>query len=238
MLTVTITADKAGFLAHLDEIIDQKRRQPAKESSDAALLRLGHIEGLRRARRLIEQWEIVLHDDKHNKCDECCQVPGCERCGPCPEHDEDAAFELRACAGCGHNISDYAPGLTLCAACDDERTPGFNDAATGQADLDSLPGCLELDDQIDALVAALKQPGQKYPVGFMVKVRHKIPGVERVERESTMRLIGTRDDLDQPSLVFSARPLAGTQELDRRWITRIERVADDSPIRLNARPKP
>lgn len=61
------------------------------------------------------------------------QARRCEDCGaesgescrwPClgrPEETEDD--EPRRCVRCGHDISDYAPGLTLCAICEAEDRP-------------------------------------------------------------------------------------------------------------------
>lgn len=55
-------------------------------------------------------------------------------------------------------------------------------------------------------------PGQHYRVVIV------IPGVWNVPRESVMQYLSTEGSV----LRFSLRPIAGTQELDRKHITAIE----------------
>lgn len=49
-------------------------------------------------------------------------TPGCpqDACHGEPDWDEGYEPQPRFCKGCSHDISEYAAGLTLCAACEDE----------------------------------------------------------------------------------------------------------------------
>jgi hypothetical protein len=64
--------------------------------------------------------------------------------------------------------------------------------------------------------------------GAMYRVRVQIPGVFRVPRESCMKLIGTSDNGE--TLIFSARPRLGTQEVQMRHVTEIEIQPPDAKV--------
>lgn len=72
--------------------------------------------------------------------------------------------------------------------------------------------------------------------GRRYKVVYMIPGVQRYARASVMDFLARQKRQDMDDLfIFSARPEAGTQEIDADWIQRIETVPPNTPISLNGR---
>lgn len=67
-------------------------------------------------------------------------------------------------------------------------------------------------------------------VGRRYKVTHR-SDTQKVDRYSIMDYL----DGNANSIFFSARPVAGTQEMPRDWILKIESVSQDTQIVLNER---
>jgi hypothetical protein len=64
--------------------------------------------------------------------------------------------------------------------------------------------------------------------GTMYRIRYKIPGFQLVAREACMKLIDLIDD--GQTLVFSARPRFGTQEIPFKYVIDMECVAPDALV--------
>ena len=71
--------------------------------------------------------------------------------------------------------------------------------------------------------------------GRRYKVIYLIPGQHRYARFSVMDFISHTKDAYRDYLSFSARPEAGTQDLDVRWVHEITLVPQDTAIQLNRR---
>lgn len=69
--------------------------------------------------------------------------------------------------------------------------------------------------------------GQKY------KVRHRIIGVQRYDRESVMTYLGMDQTLQETQ--WNARPAAGTEGLRPQNIIAIEPVSPETPHYVNKR---
>lgn len=70
------------------------------------------------------------------------------------------------------------------------------------------------------------EPGKRY------RVVHQSP-TQKFPRVSVMVYLGAAGILD--SLSFSARPIAGTQQMPRTWIKQVEEVPASIPASLNRR---
>lgn len=70
------------------------------------------------------------------------------------------------------------------------------------------------------------EPGKRY------RIVHQ-SSTQRFPRVSVMIYLGTSGAIDL--LGFSARPVAGTQQLPRTWIKQVEEVPDSTPASLNRR---
>lgn len=64
--------------------------------------------------------------------------------------------------------------------------------------------------------------------GAMYRVRVQIPGVFKVPRESCMKLIGVKND--GATLIFSARPRFGTQDIEMKYVIDIEAMPSDALV--------
>lgn len=73
------------------------------------------------------------------------------------------------------------------------------------------------------------EPGKRY------RLIHQIPP-QRYDRESVMDFLGVGGaGADDGRLLFSARPLAGTQSFKPSWVKDAVEVAKTTPIKINGR---
>lgn len=62
----------------------------------------------------------------------------------------------------------------------------------------------------------------RFQQGAKYRIQYQIPGLHRATREAVMRFTCTRDG--GGTLVFDARPNAGTQEVRPDWVKAVWRV--------------
>lgn len=74
------------------------------------------------------------------------------------------------------------------------------------------------------------QPGKRYRIVFKADT-------DRIEKFSVMDYLGEQNGPESGwtdgSYSFSARPIAGTQQMPKKWLRTVTQVAKDEPIVIN-----
>lgn len=74
----------------------------------------------------------------------------------------------------------------------------------------------------------------RFRVGSKYKLVYRNPDTrQKHNRTAVMVYLGEKHEANKHVLVFSARPVAGTQEMPLSWISEIREASPEAPVYIN-----